>query len=205
MSTSVPEESRSDGLLDAIRPYLWPAIAVAGLAIVVCSQVTWGYSDEGVRLHVTGLGGVSADAAASDDVRAFFGQYTRRPGLATLALGVVAMLAGLLGWWRPVRGHRKVAALLGVVGAVAGVAASVLAVRVISDPFGKLFAPNVIDAVGSDVTSFHTGWGVIATLVFGVLATIAGIAAAATTVMGAADSPDLTSSRPDRPRVTRLE
>lgn len=148
---------------------------IAGMTIVASSQATWGYSEEGAALRVGGLGKVSAQAAATADVEASFAEYTQRPGLITLTLGVVIGVVALLGWWICVRGagarrfRTAEWALSGVI-AACSVAVIVVAARVIADPAGRLFDAVIIEAVDSSGPLLQAGWGVIATLVVAVIA-----------------------------------
>ncbi|MEP9414779.1 hypothetical protein ABLE92_10565 [Gordonia sp. VNQ95] len=167
-----------NSVVDRVRPFLWPALVIAGVVIVGCSQATWGFSDEGIGLRITGLGGVDATAADSADAQAFFADQTHRPGLITLILGVVIFLAATLCWWKPFRANRIAVAVAAGIIVAAGVATAVWAGVVVADPARKLFDANVIDAVDLPGPILSPGWGLITTLVVGVITAIGAVIAA---------------------------
>ena len=165
-------------MIDRIRRFAWPLLIVGGLAIVATSQTVWGYSNEGAQLRITGLGGVEARAAASGDVESFFNDLTQRPGLLTIVLGFVIVLAALVGWWAPVRQIRAASLALGAVIAAVGTAVAIWALLVVLDPTGRLFDSGVIEAADTPGQLLSPGWGLVATLVLGILT--AGLAIVAT-------------------------
>ncbi|WLP89440.1 hypothetical protein [Gordonia sp. NB41Y] len=192
-------ETRS--VRDRIAVALWPAMVVVGLLIVATSQVTWGYSNEGVGLRIGGLGGVGASSAAREDVEAFFADHTQRPGLVTLAMGLVIVVAAVVAWWRPLRGKRGVQVGAAVIGALAAIVTVIWSAVVLADPAGHLFSSTIIDAMDLPNPLLQPGWGLIATLVVGVLALIGAATAAVFAVggrrpddewsaIGAPDGPD---------------
>lgn len=158
--------------LERIRPFLWPALVVVGLAIVGCAQASWGASDQGAQLQVSGLGGVSARAAATADVEAAFSAHTERPALLTLVFGIVIALAALLGWWKPFRRNTIGVLAVSAVIVAAGVATIVVAAMVIADPAGRLFDAAVNDAIDAPGPLLSPAWGVIATLILAVLSVV---------------------------------
>ncbi|MGC4935409.1 hypothetical protein ACLQ3C_17215 [Gordonia sp. DT30] len=194
--SSVPDTAVPKRVTDRIRPFLWPVLAIAGVVIAGCSQATWGYSDQGAQLEVSGLGGVDAKAAATADVAAAFGAHTHRPALVTLILGVVIALVALLAWWKPIRRNRIAVLGAAAVIAAAGVATVVVAAVTVADPATHLFDAAVIDAIDTPGPLLDAGWGAIATLVLGLLTVVVALTAAVL------QWPVLTNSRRDRTPVS---
>ncbi|MGW0039890.1 hypothetical protein [Gordonia sp. NPDC003376] len=168
-------ETRS--VRDRIAVALWPAMVVAGLLIVGTSQVTWGYSNEGVGLRIGGLGGVGASSASREDVEAFFADHTQRPGLVTLAMGLVIVVAAVVAWWRPLRARRGVQVGAAVIGGLAAIVTVVYSAMVLGDPASYLFSSTIIDAMDLPNPLLRPGWGLIATLAVGVLALVGAMTA----------------------------
>ncbi|NDZ96032.1 hypothetical protein G3I13_05375 [Streptomyces sp. SID6673] len=148
---------------DHVRRWTWPAGVLGGLLLVAFSLVPWGVCDQGVKPSVTGLGRVSVPGAAPEDV-AFLEDLTRRPGLITVAVGVVIAIAAALAWWRSeVRWPAVV-----VVG-IASVVSLVVAVVTLSDPGKHLFESRVTDAIDADTPIISVGYGLVGVLVVSVV------------------------------------
>lgn len=176
--SSVPDSTAPTSIIDRIARYVWPALVIAGLAIVGSSQATWGYSEDGAQVQVSGLGGVNARAAATADVEAAFADHTQRPGLLTLALGAVIFVVAVVAWWKPIRRNRGAVFVAAAVIAAAGVGTAVAAVTVVSDPAASLFDDAVTGALDLPGPILQPGWGLLATVVVGVLTVVFALAAA---------------------------
>ena len=154
----------SPGRIDRLRGLVWPIACVAGLLLVALAQVKWGVSDEGVRPSITGLGRVSVPGAAAEDVEYFFDGQTRRPGLIVIVAGAVVALAAALGWWRASLRWPAI-----VVVGLGGAVALGVAVVALSDPAGHLFSERLTEALDLDLPTMQPGYGLIGTLIVGVL------------------------------------
>ncbi|MGV9713871.1 hypothetical protein ACWDTI_24800 [Gordonia sp. NPDC003424] len=143
--------------------YLWPATLVGGLLTVAFALVPWGTSDEGVRPSITGLGRVSVPGARPEDV-AFLEAHTDRPGLVTLLVGTVVFVAAVGGWWR----RAVFGWAVGCV-AVAALCAVVWTAIVLSNVAGHLFDDRVTEALGDDLPSMSPGYGLVGSLIVGVV------------------------------------
>lgn len=162
-------------MIDRIRGYLFPTMIVAGLAIVATSQAKWGASREAAQIRVNGLGGVSAESASAEDVSALFAGHTHRPGLVTLAMGVVIVVAAVLAWWAPIRRIRPAVLALHIVAAAVSVCVVIWTAIVLTDPSTRLLDAEVVAAVDLSGPLLHPGWGLIATLVLGLVAASAAV------------------------------
>ncbi|MFT4394413.1 hypothetical protein ACLTEW_05695 [Gordonia lacunae] len=150
--------------VERLRGLAWPVMMAGGLLLVLFAQVQWGSTDEGVEPSITGLGRVTILGASDDDVAFFFEDNTGRPGLSVVVLGAVIALVAALGWWRP----RLRPSAVGLIG-LASIVVLVVGIRTLSDPAAHLFSDRVSEALDADLPEMQAGYGLIGTVVVGIL------------------------------------
>lgn len=149
--------------MKVFRTWLWPLLLSGGLLIVALSMGPWGVSSEGVRPGVNGLGRVSVPGASQQDV-AFLESHTEQPGLVTVGLGALIVVAAALGWALP---KAKWIAL--AICGVAGLGSVITAVIILTDPAGHLLDDAVNEALGTGPQVLSPGYGLIGVLIVGLV------------------------------------
>lgn len=154
-----------------IRKWCAPILVLGGLVLFGLAFAPWGIAREGVQPSVSGLGKVTVPGATADDV-AFLQDHTGRPGLITLLLGVVIIVAAGLAWWRTELTRVGLA-----VAALAATVAAGWAVLTVSSPESKLFDAAVNEALDDRSSVLAPAWGLFGSAAVAGLCIVVGVGA----------------------------